>query len=246
MASFYIDYENVHNGGTSGIDQLTSNEYVYLFYSINANTMSIETVKRFMNSRCGVEFVEVEVGTLNALDFQLVTFLYTGTGQDDCHYIISKDQGFDAAIKMGKKVGIDNVKRFTTIMDAFKDYERYLKEIEKVNLDNENKEAEQIVSLSVKDMPEADSHEDTDSTCEFDEEKYRTAIKDRIKRVVQKKSNLTLPREALEISCEGVCNCDSKMKLYHFLRRELGDKRGRSVYAAINEDFLQIKLDYAV
>ena len=103
MATFYVDYENVHHGGTVGIDELTNSEYVFLFYSQNANTMNMDTVKHFLGSRCGIEFVEADTGTTNALDFQLVTFLFSGIAQDDYHYIISKDHGFDAAVKMGKE-----------------------------------------------------------------------------------------------------------------------------------------------
>ena len=77
MATFYVDYENVHHGGTVGIDELTNSEYVFLFYSQNANTMNMDTVKHFLGSRCGIEFVEADTGTTNALDFQLVTFLFS-------------------------------------------------------------------------------------------------------------------------------------------------------------------------
>lgn len=73
-----------------------------------------------------------------------------------------------------------------------------------------------------------------------------TAAMQKIKRLVQKEANITLLREELEISCDGICSCDNKMKLYHFLRTQLGDKRGRCVYSVINEEFLDMKMELAV
>lgn len=245
MATFYIDYENVHYGGTAGIEALSNNEYVFLFYSQNANTMNMDTVKHFLDSRCGIEFVEADTGTTNALDFQLVTFLYSGIVQDDYHYIISKDHGFDAAVKMGNRMGIDNVKRFTSIMDAYRHYEKYLKEIEEANVIDNNEESKESVETAG-DQSVSSSNEEKIVACKINDVKYRKMIREKIKRLVQKEANITLLREELEISCDGICSCDNKMKLYHFLRTQLGDKRGRCVYSVINEEFLDMKMELAV
>ena len=40
MATYYVDYENVHNGGMKGIEEVGSNDLVYVFYSAVANTSS--------------------------------------------------------------------------------------------------------------------------------------------------------------------------------------------------------------
>ena len=41
MATYYVDYENVHNGGMKGIEEVGSNDLVYVFYSAVANTMTV-------------------------------------------------------------------------------------------------------------------------------------------------------------------------------------------------------------
>ena len=244
MATFYIDYENVHYGGTDGIDQLTNKEFVYLFYSQKANTMNMETVRHFMDSRCGLEFIEADNGTINSLDFQLVTFLYTGIGQDDYHYIISKDHGFDAAIKMGIKLGIYNVKRFTTIFDAYKHYERLQRKIEEAQgLENTAEGLETVDDSKDENVSSEVVEDDTSIAGMYDDTKYKKMLADKIKRMVQQSANITLQREELELSCDAIYKCDNKLNLYHFLRKQLGDQRGRCVYTALNEDFLQWKME---
>lgn len=244
MATFYVDYENVHYGGTDGIDQLTNMEFVYLFYSQKANTMNMETVRHFMDSRCGVEFIEADNGSANSLDFQLVTFLYTGIVQDDYHYIISRDHGFDAAIKMGNKLGIDNVKRFSTIIDAYKHYERLPKKMEEVkDLETTEEEFDTVLDSTDENVGNEVVEDETMIDGIYDDTKYKKSLAERIKRMVQQSANITLKHEELEISCDAICKCDNKLSLYHFLRKQLGDQRGRCVYTALNEDFLQWKME---
>ncbi len=231
MATFYIDYENVHNAGTAGIDELSNQEYVYLFYSQNANTMNMDTVRHFIDSCCGVEFIEADAGTPNALDFQLVTFLYSGIGQDDFHYIISKDHGFDAAIKMGNRMGVSNVKRYTTISEALR---HYMKQ-------------QETMSPAEPDLQPAELVEEpTENLCDFSEDKHKKILKERIKTIVQYESKITLPKEELDLSYDGICTCSNKLSLYHYLRKQLGDKRGRAVYGALNDEFDQLKMDLAI
>ena len=234
MATYYIDFENVHNSGTIGIEQLDNTEYVYLFYSQNANTMTVDTVQRFMSSRCGVEFVEADTGTANSLDFQLITFLFSVIGQDDYHYIVSKDRGFDAAVKMGKRLGIECVERFNSISEAMRHYEREMKKLDEMSKVCETE--------SVGEKSDTVS----DVVISINDDKIRNKIKDKIKKIVQKESSITLPKEELDVSVEGICNCDNKMSLYHFLRKQLGDERGRIVYGALNEGFFDLKMSMAV
>ena len=57
------------------------------------------------------------------------------------------------------------------------------------------------------------------------------------------KRNITLQCEGVELSCDAIYKCDNKLSLYHFLRKQLGNQRGRCVYTALNEDFLQWKME---
>lgn len=118
MAAYYVDYENVGSIGLLGLEKLTGNDRLILFFSDHADTIKMEIVQALMKTPCQVEFHKIERGTQNALDFQLITMLYTlETGKEPC-YIISKDNGYDASIKMAQKLNLRYVQRKNTIEQA--------------------------------------------------------------------------------------------------------------------------------
>lgn len=235
MATYYVDYENVHNGGMKGVDEVGSDDLVYVFYSVAANTMTMDTIKKLLRSTCAVEFIETPNGTLNSLDFQLITLLYANIDRDDYHYIISNDKGYDASISMAKRIDIDSVMRFNTIYGAVKDYEKHLAEY--AELDEENKipdENEQVHT-------DTDANSDTETllaTVEsaivdaFAEEKDETTS-ELVQKLLEQESGLTISKEKLVITCEGISKSSTKMELYKFLRHNLGDKDGRLIYGAV-------------
>ena len=65
---YYVDYENVH-AGVDGIDKLTANDTVRIFYSPKADTMRIAFVEQALRAQAKIELISVDVGTPNALDF---------------------------------------------------------------------------------------------------------------------------------------------------------------------------------
>ncbi len=112
---YYIDFENVRGAGLKGIDMLSAGDEVFVFYSQAAETFHIEQAIDILKSEARVEFVEIDSGTPNALDFQLVTALF-GTADPAFDYaIVSGDGGFDAAIKMGKRLGLPSVVRLANV-----------------------------------------------------------------------------------------------------------------------------------
>ena len=114
MAIFYVDFENVNASGIEGVSNLSSSDNVYILYSKNANTLRIDRVAELLKSAAKIEFVEVPVGTPNALDFQLLAMLFCKL-DNNTTYIISKDQGYDAAIKMARSMGVKNIRRCQSI-----------------------------------------------------------------------------------------------------------------------------------
>ena len=60
MANFYIDYENVHNEGLKGIEQLTPTDTIYLFYSDKADTLKIDVVQKIMQTQGVIKFMKIE------------------------------------------------------------------------------------------------------------------------------------------------------------------------------------------
>lgn len=119
MNYFLVDYENVHTNGFSGIASLSEKDKVIIFYSENASTMTFGLHRRLNESKAEISFQKVPIGSKNALDFQLCTYLgyligqneqsvdardidldYYYTGEEergpsaDAYYIISGDQDY--------------------------------------------------------------------------------------------------------------------------------------------------------
>ena len=97
MKTYLVDFENVKSKGLVGIDRLTSDDHVIIFYSENSDTISFEMHCMVMQAKAEVDYMKVRVGGKNALDFQLSTLLgYLVAEGDNSHiFIISNDRGFD-------------------------------------------------------------------------------------------------------------------------------------------------------
>lgn len=97
MRTYLIDFENVKSKGLSGIERLTDDDKVIIFYSENSDTISFEMHQSVMNSKAEVKYLKVSVGGKNALDFQLSTYLgYLVALNIYTHiFVISSDRGFD-------------------------------------------------------------------------------------------------------------------------------------------------------
>lgn len=105
MAIYYIDYENVHNAGLHGVETLTENDCVHIFYK-DSDTMQLPVVKCLLESKASVRFERVRRTTLNALDFQLLAELFCSADREYENYIISHDKGYDSAIDVARAHGI--------------------------------------------------------------------------------------------------------------------------------------------
>lgn len=228
MATYYVDYENVHNGGMKGIEEVRSNDLVYVFYSAVANTMTMETIKKLLQSSCAIEFIETSNGTANALDFQLITLLYATVDSDDYHYIISNDKGYDASVSMANRININNVMRFNTIFGAVKDYEKHLAEYE-AEQEAENDTSTGTDAIALSDGVVANSVEIIPVVAEL----HISETTEFVQKLLEQDSELTLSQEKLNIICEGITKSSTKMELYKYLRHNLGDKDGRLIYGVV-------------
>ncbi len=92
---FFIDFENVHSNGFMGIENLTEADKIIIFYPNNA-TISLDVHRKLEVSDVIKEYVQVNTGSKNSLDFQLSTYLgyAVATNPDDDFYIVSKDNGY--------------------------------------------------------------------------------------------------------------------------------------------------------
>ncbi|MBQ3903882.1 MAG: hypothetical protein II744_02805, partial [Eubacterium sp.] len=110
MSVYFIDFENVNSNGLIGISKTNVNETdkIVIFYSEKAKSITIDLHKELEKTKVVKEYVKVKVGTANALDFQLASYLgaYVEKEKDKRYFIISKDLGFDAVCDFWKSRGI--------------------------------------------------------------------------------------------------------------------------------------------
>ena len=80
-----------------GIHMLGKEDRVCIFYSKNADSITFDQHRRIIESKATIEFCKVEVGSKNALDFQLATQLgyLIANRSADQYFIVSKDKGFE-------------------------------------------------------------------------------------------------------------------------------------------------------
>lgn len=108
MSYYLVDFENVKKDGLDGIHKLEPEDRVCILYSKNADSITFEQHKKIMESKADIELCKVDVGSKNALDFQLATqlgFLIANKAADS-YYIVSKDKGFEILSGYWKSRGI--------------------------------------------------------------------------------------------------------------------------------------------
>lgn len=119
MSYFLIDYENVKSEGFEGIETLTPDDYVFVLYSDNCKTITFNMMEKINKSQAHIFYQAVSVGTKNALDFQLSSYLgylIGNKGSDQQYYIVTKDQGYKCLASFWSKESVhvelaDNVGR---------------------------------------------------------------------------------------------------------------------------------------
>ena len=100
MSIFLVDYENVSLSGLEGIEKLTEEDQVYIFYGNSAGSISFDMHAKIAQSRALVRYIKIERSGKNYLDFQLATlsgYLVATTEVTD-FIIISKDTGFESVM----------------------------------------------------------------------------------------------------------------------------------------------------
>jgi hypothetical protein len=124
MKIYLIDFENVHSEGMQGVDNLTEEDEVVIFYSQNADSISFDVLHKLMFCKAKLNYFKIRRGGKNALDFQLSTYLgyRTLTNPQAEFYIISKDAGFDFVIDFwsyGYVAAQPIIRRFVSLKSVF-------------------------------------------------------------------------------------------------------------------------------
>lgn len=112
MSYYLIDFENVKSRGMEGVELLTEEDTVCIFYSDNADCMTFDLHQKLNETKAKIIYHKVAVGTKNALDFQLATYLgylICEQQRDDPHpnyFIVTKDNGFTSLMVYWKAQGV--------------------------------------------------------------------------------------------------------------------------------------------
>ncbi len=105
MATFLVDYENVHVDGFNGLSNCKENDIIKIFYTKSADTLTFGLHRRLNETKGKIEYIKVENGAKNALDFQLSSYLgyLIANNLDDKYYIVSKDKGYEVLTQFWSK-----------------------------------------------------------------------------------------------------------------------------------------------
>lgn len=109
MAIFFIDYENVNHSGFTGLNKLTKEDSIIIFYSDNSNSIPFSLHMEILSTEVAIEYIKITANGKNCLDFQLATYLgsFIGKNPYESYVIVSKDMGFNAVIDFWKTLDVD-------------------------------------------------------------------------------------------------------------------------------------------
>jgi len=105
MSIFLVDYENVHVEGFNGLSNCTEKDSIKIFYTKGADTLTFGLHRRLSETKARIEYLKVENGSKNALDFQLSSYLgfLIASNAEEKYYIVSKDKGYEILIQFWSK-----------------------------------------------------------------------------------------------------------------------------------------------
>ena len=185
MRTYLIDFENTKSTGLKGIDKLEVGDIVYLFYSNNVDSITMEAHMNIVESKAEFKPIKLDKPGKNALDFQLVTFMgyLIGSKHSGEYYIVSRDYGFQYALNFCMNYLKNEtvlVKRVDTIEQAME-----LKQTVTSNI-NSNKE---IVGITL-DMELEKKEQSNIEQGKIDQQKIDQEKKDQEKKEQEKKEQV--------------------------------------------------------
>ena len=103
---YFVDYENVHEAGITGMNKLPKDSEVHLFYSQNANKLNLDLL-RFVKAKVRVH--KVKPGK-QSLDMQMVSYLGYCIGDEDkegTFILVSKDTDYANTVLFWQEEGVE-------------------------------------------------------------------------------------------------------------------------------------------
>lgn len=220
MGCYLIDFENVNNKGLEGWKSLSKSDKVIVFYSDSASTIDIDFT---LDCKAKVKLIKAITGTANALDFQLVGYLFYKLNKKKKYFIISKDNGYTAILEMAKKYGAC-VSVHKSIVEAC-DFEN--KEDKKL------KKTTQIIGNKVVALNNRQSIEEC----------YGISINafEELSDIICKAIGAQPVPDTIRIVVAGLKNCSGKSDFYLHCIRTMGQQPGQGFYSSIKKKYTQMK-----
>lgn len=105
MNYYLVDFENVKTDGIKDLKGLKEGDELIIFYSETCKNITLDVLDSFFKLNVKCRSFKVNVGTKNALDFQLASYLGYLIGQHKSstgYHIVSNDKGFEVVAKFWK------------------------------------------------------------------------------------------------------------------------------------------------
>lgn len=119
MNYYLVDYENVRTQGLNGVNKLSEEDIVCIFYTEHADSLTFGLHRRLNESKATILFRRVIAGYKNALDFQLSSYLgyiICENAENQYDYcIVSQDKGYESLVDYWKKRKV-NVSLVTNVV----------------------------------------------------------------------------------------------------------------------------------
>ena len=259
MAKYYVDYENVKSDGLESVVQLTEDDTVYIFYSENANHLRVDIIEQIRLSKAHIEFIKVEAGIPNALDFQLITALFCQYEKGDTYYIISKDNGYLPAIHMAAKLGFDSIYKKDSIRsnDQRKIAEPKTKTVEQpVNKETQLKEQTVRKATQPKEQPVKKAAQPKEQpvkkAAQPKEQPVKKAAKKQsegepqidfktLKKHLVNTYHKEFSQREIDIIANALKRSSNRQQFYITFTKSLGMTDGRELYTLLKAGFQQMK-----
>ncbi|WP_022765274.1 PIN domain-containing protein [Butyrivibrio sp. XPD2006] len=215
MKDFFIDFENVHKSGLEGIETLSRFDRVFLFYSDAAESIDIDQI---VSCKARIKFVKAVNGQPNALDFQLVGFLFRKLRRGRKYFIISKDKGYTSIMGLAKEYGA-MIEMYESIKEAKEDEVKKYTPKEKIK---------NIIFVS---------------RCEKECDEYGIdkAAALEISQEIEQKMGIPPSSEYLRLVIDGLKSSNEKAEFYTFCIYKMGREQGQQLYTCLKKNYAKMK-----
>lgn len=247
MRHYFIDLENVRSAGLEGIVSLGESDYVHIFYSDNANSLTIPALESINSSKARVSFTKINATGSNAMDFQIVAMMGAMIEREKTgeFYVISHDNGFrsainfcrnffsDYAVTVGQAVSIAGTQPRQTVAETAAPKEEVKPQSDAKRRSSRSKKTKETQAA---DEAPSESEVSGDSTAADDSDPYGY-IYDILSNKLSK-NVLDVYAEGIH---EGIVNSSTRREYKKFLYEKYGDEEGEALYNLVQLYFEKMK-----